>query len=196
MDRTSLAPLEVEFDVRLLKWPPFEVFLVPATFHLPSPALLAARLLFATLQTLRFTSHAACTQTHRQRQGCLSSRLSLQQRPWCFCTISTLGLLRLIGIRRSASAIALRSRRLLFLFRTWLSHILGGRWRGGRRVSGDERRRGELDLRSHTGYAQALVASLSLLRNRVCDRNGNGPFLLGSRRRAGLSSSVPCVLRY
>jgi hypothetical protein len=58
--RTSLLPVDVHFDVRLLEWPPFEVFPVASALNLALRTLLASRFLFATLQSFGFARYAAC----------------------------------------------------------------------------------------------------------------------------------------
>jgi hypothetical protein len=57
---TSFLLINVHLHSRVLKWPPFKVFLVTATLHVSSLALLTSWLLFTTLETFRFAGDTAC----------------------------------------------------------------------------------------------------------------------------------------
>ena len=57
---TSLLSVDVDFDVRLLEWSPFEVLPVASAFNLALRTLLTSRFLFATFQSFGLARYAAC----------------------------------------------------------------------------------------------------------------------------------------
>jgi hypothetical protein len=65
VQNTSLLAVDVYFDSSFFERSPLEVFLVATALHLSLRTLLAARLLFVTLQTFRFACYAAWEESYQ-----------------------------------------------------------------------------------------------------------------------------------
>ena len=153
--RTSLLPVDVHFDVRLLERPPFEVFPVATTLDLALCTLLASGFFFATLQSFGLARYAACRiarSVHvRLARLCIyvkdETLLKRPRRDAEEYTVATLGLFRLgrsissgssrllaygslLGCGRGLPAGALSHRRLIVSRSGWAG--TGSQEDGGR----------------------------------------------------------------